>query len=108
MASASWARTPPGRNRLATGRAEAVADVAHRLDRAASVVAELAAQVSDVDVEHLGARVELEAPHRVEELLARQHLVGMPQQMGEQLELARREVDVAAVVGHAAGEQVGA
>ena len=98
----------PRRRRRSHRRAQAVADVAHRLDRAASVVAELAAQVADVDVEHLGARVELEAPHRVEELLARQHLVGMPQQMGEQLELARREVDVAAVVGHAAGEQVGA
>src|SRR4051794_11927749 len=60
IASASWARSPPGSSRLAMGGAQAVAHVAHRLDRpVAVVVAELAAQVADVDLEHLGAGVEV-------------------------------------------------
>src|SRR4051794_38379063 len=92
IASASWARSPPGRSRLAMGRVQAVADVADRLDRTlAVVIAELAAQVTDVDLEHLRARVEVEPPHRVEDLLTREHLIWVTHQICEELELARRE-----------------
>src|SRR5512144_443160 len=102
IALASCARSPPGESRLATGDAQPIADVAHRLDHFAPVVAvadrELAAQVADVDLEHLGARIEVEAPYGVEELLPGEHLIGMADQVCEQLELAggqRERVGVA-------------
>ena len=47
-------------SRLTTRHAQPVADVAHRLDRVGAVdLAELAAQVADVDLEHR-PRVEVE------------------------------------------------
>ena len=58
---------------------------------------ELAAQVADVDLQHLGPGVEVKAPDGVEDLLAREHLVGVASEVGEQLELARGELDIAAV-----------
>src|SRR3954452_23700864 len=107
IASASWARSPPGSSRLAMRRAQAIADVADRLDRGPAVVlAELAAQVADVDLQHLRARVEVEPPHRVEDLFAREHLIRVTHQVGEQLELARRELHLAPVALHAASAQV--
>src|SRR5215210_6659675 len=107
IASASWARRPPGSSRLAIGRVQAVADVANRLDwPLAIVLAELAAQVADVDLQHLRARVEVEPPDRVEDLLPREHLVRVARQIREQLELARRELHLAPLALHAAGAQV--
>ena len=67
---------------------------------------ELAAQVADVDVDQVGAGVEGVAPHAVQDLLARQHLAGMPHQVGEQGELARRERHADAVDLGLAREQV--
>src|SRR5215212_1514788 len=88
IAPASCARSPRGTRRLlATGGAQPVADVAHRLDRPLAVLPELAAQVADVHLQHLRARVELEAPDRIEDLLPREHLVRMAHEIGEQLEL---------------------
>lgn len=53
--------------RRSAGRLEAVAHPAHGADRRG---AELAAQVADVDVHHVRPRIEVVAPHVVEELLA--------------------------------------
>src|ERR1035441_541331 len=107
IASASWARRPPGTRRLVTWHAQAVADVTHGLDRIPLVrVAELAAQVADVDLEHLGAGVEVKAPNGVEDLLAGENLIGMAHQVGEHLELARRQLHLAAVALHPAGAQI--
>src|SRR5512135_3785709 len=107
IATASCARRPPGKRRLATWHAQPVADVAHRLDRAVAVAGcELAAQVADVDLEHLGARLEVEVPHRVEDLLAREHLIGMAGQVREQLEFTCRQLDLAGIALDATGAQV--
>src|SRR5512134_4197374 len=110
IALASCARSPPGASQLATGDAQPIADVAHRLDHFALVVTvadrELAPQVADVDLEHLGARIEVEAPYRVEDLLAGEHLIGMTDQVCEQLELARRQPDLAGVAVDTTSEQV--
>src|SRR5512144_985102 len=109
-ALASCARSPPSESRLATRYAQPIADVAHRLDHFALVVTvadrELAAQVADVDLEHLGARIEVEAPYRVEDLLAGEHLIGMADQVCEQLELARSQRDLMGVALDATSAQV--
>ena len=55
---------------------------------------ELAAQVADVDVDDVAAGVEVDAPHRVEELLAREHLARVAHEVLEQRELAARQVDL--------------
>ena len=71
IASANCARSPPGSSRLTTRDAQSVADVAYGLDRIRRLrVAELAPQVSDVHLEHLGAGIEVKPPDRVEDLLA--------------------------------------
>src|SRR6478735_8742706 len=107
IASASWARSPPGSSRLAKRGAQAVADVADRLDRSLAVVlAEFATQVADVDLQHLRAGVEVEPPHRVEDLLAREHLIRVTSKVRQQLELACGELHRSPVTLHAAGAQV--
>ena len=58
--------------------------------------AELAAQVADVDVDHVGARVEVVAPDVVEQLLAAEHLAGVQHEDLGQRELARGQVDLRA------------
>src|SRR5690242_16352957 len=68
IAIASCGRRPAGSSRLSTGGAEAVADVADGLDRIRAIAgAKLAAQVADVDLEHLGSGIEVEAPDGVED-----------------------------------------
>ena len=74
-------------------RVEPVAHAAHGLDR---VGAELLAQVADVDVDDVGAGVEVVPPHVDEQLLARQHLAGVAQEDLGQCELPGRQVDLAA------------
>ena len=57
---------------------------------------ELPAQVADVEL-HLVARDAVGvAPHELEQLLAREHLVRVPHERREQPELERRQLDVAA------------
>src|SRR6476619_3129888 len=69
------ARRPRTRSRLATV-AEPVTDRPERLDRRRVVLAgELAPQVADVHLHHVGAGVEVIAPDRAQDLLAREHLV---------------------------------
>src|SRR4249919_3261711 len=85
IASASWARSPPGSSRLAKRCAQ---------------------EVADVDLQHLRARVEVEPPHRVEDLLAREHLIRVTRQVREELELACGELHLAPVALHAACAQV--
>src|SRR5439155_8609723 len=94
IASARRARRPRGRNRLITRRHQPVADRAHRLDRRRLVFGgELAAQVADVHLEHARARVVVVPPDRIQDLGTGEHLVRVAHQVGEQLELSRREVD---------------
>src|SRR3954452_12699515 len=68
--------------------AEAVSDIAHRLD---VFVAELAAQPPDVDVDNVAVRVEAEPPHGGEQLVARAHLVCASHDVRQQHELSLRQ-----------------
>src|SRR5204862_5337112 len=56
-------------------RADAVAHAAHGLD---ALSADLAAKCPDVDVDDVGAGVEVVSPHVGEDLLPGQHLPGVP------------------------------
>src|SRR5690554_3976631 len=74
------------------GSLDAVADAADGGDQ---VGAELLAQVADVDVDDVGAGVEVVAPHVREQLLTRQGLTAVADQHLGERELARRQLDLA-------------
>ena len=65
--------------------------------------AELAAQVADVDVDDVRARVEVVAPDVREQLLAAQHLAGVAQERLQQRELLGRELGLVVVRPRPAG-----
>ena len=67
--------------------------VAHAADGLDHAVAELAAQVPDVDVDDVGAGVEVVPPHVGQKLFARQHLPGMAEEHLGEGELACRQLD---------------
>src|SRR5687767_8791828 len=69
---------------------EAVADPSDRLDR---VVAELLAQGADVDVDDVGPRLGVVAPHPRQDLVSAEHLSRMAHQHLEQRELASGQVE---------------
>ena len=68
--------------------------------------AELAAQVADVHIDDVRRRVVLVAPDGAQDLLAREHLPAVAQQVDQQLELGRRQLHRRAAAAHLAGEQV--
>jgi len=59
-----------------------------------------------VHVDHVGLRVEVIFPHRFQQHGAGHHLVGVPHQVFEQLELARLQGHGAAAARHPPGQQV--
>jgi hypothetical protein len=88
-------------------RAHHITGVAHRAhQRALGVELDFLAQLGDVHVDHVGLRVEVVVPDRFEQHRACHHLVGVPHQVLEQLELARLQVDGAAGARHAPRQQV--
>ena len=66
-------------------------------------MAELLAQLGDVDLDRARLAGGDEAPHRLEQLVARDHLAGAAHEIVEQIELALGEHDLAAVDVHLAG-----
>ena len=77
-------------------RREAVAGAAHGLDRrAAERPVELVAQVADVDLDDVRVALEVVVPDVVEDVALRHDLALAAQQVLEQRELARRQVDSA-------------
>src|SRR5919201_6987218 len=71
---------------------EAVAHRAHGGDRRDAVRRrELASQVTDVDVDDIGLAPVLVAPHRLQELLAAEHLALVAQHVDQKVELGARE-----------------
>ncbi len=114
-------RSPSGAAQRPTGRARAfsalassvtgrIEPVAHRPDvtigSVCAVSAQLAAQVADVDIDDVGARVVLVAPDGAQDLLAGEHPAAVAQQVGEQLELGRREPDQDAAPADLSRDQV--
>src|SRR5262249_1985548 len=92
IATTSLSAIPRGRY-LCIRAHQPVAGRAHGFDRGIAVgLGELAAQVADVDVEDVRPRVVVIAPHRVQDLRAREDLVWVPHQVRQQLELPGRQV----------------
>ena len=78
------------------------------------VLTELAPEVADIDVDHVGSGVEVVTPHVGEQQTARQHLVRVAQESLQEGELASGQLDNAPIdggppraqiEGDAAGEQ---
>src|SRR5438128_2369289 len=82
----------------------AIDRVAGRADRAHDVADTLCvqclAQASDVDVHGPRLDINIMAPHRVEQLLARKDPPGIPQQMAQEAEFRRAEMDRLARARH--------
>ena len=64
--------------------------VAHPPDCFEALLAQFVAQVGDVDVDDVRARIEVEAPHVAEELLTAEHLARVAQEHLRQGEFAGR------------------
>src|SRR5919199_1252699 len=83
-----------------------VPDAPHGGDRAA--LAELAAKLPHVHVDRPRVACERVPPDPLEQLVARQHEAAVVEQLPEQVELLRRELDVLALHGHLAAAGVDA
>src|ERR1043166_9617395 len=83
-----------GRVRLARGLTEAEADPAHRLDALRlALPGELAPQIPDVDVHHVALGIEVHVPHLLEQRGPPDDLFGMEEEVLQQLEFLRREIE---------------
>jgi len=79
---------------VASAFSKDVADAAHRVQKSRPVVhVESSAEPGDGDVDHIRHRVAVDPPDRCEEPIAVEHLILVPQEMLEDAELQRREVD---------------
>src|SRR6201999_1968584 len=74
---------------------EDIADISNRVDhhREPTVQADLAAQLPDMHVDHVGLRVEMVIPYRLEQHGPRDRLTGVTHHIFKQLILARLQVD---------------
>ena len=63
--------------------------IAHAAQRDEPLGTELASQVPDVDVDHIGTGVEVVAPNVAQHLFTRQYLSGMPQKCLNEREFPR-------------------
>src|SRR5207302_4370121 len=87
--------TTPAPNRASLRRsdtlvAQRVASPAHRVQDAG--LSELVAQVPDVHRDHVVA-VDLALPHRIDQLLARQHLARVAEKMPQQVKLGGGQLE---------------
>src|SRR4051812_38991645 len=73
-------------------RRDLVADAPHGDDRRR--VTELPSQLADMDVDRAGVTRKRVAPHALEQLVACQHEAAMIEQLPEQVEFFRRELDL--------------
>src|SRR5690606_23166917 len=68
--------------------------VPHPADGLDQVRAQLLSEIADVDVDHVGARIEVVSPHVGQDLLAGEYLVRMAEQELGEAELPRRQLDL--------------
>src|SRR3954447_20804382 len=102
MTSVRSAEPPARRQRIGSALyAEDVARAADRMEEPRLATGfQLPSQVRDEDLDRVGDREGVVAPHLVEELLAGDHQALVAHEVLEQLELALREVDLALAAGH--------
>ena len=93
-ATRAWASLLRRQAGASRARADLVADAPDRDDRRR--VAELAPQLAHVDVDRARVARERVAPDPLEQLVARQHEAAVVEQLPEQVELLRRELDLLA------------
>src|SRR4051812_25744225 len=90
----SAARRKLAERRSLPGRTEAVPRAAHGMDELLPEAAvHLAAQAAHVRLDHAGLRIEMEVPHFLEQHGPGHHAARVAQQVLEQLELLRLELD---------------
>src|SRR3569833_1941928 len=108
VSTASRARSERCRGTTPSSRrswgAQDVADAAHGVDE--TRLAGLAAQVHHVHVQGVRRRLEVKAPHRLEDLLAGQHLAGVGEEQLQQRVFGTGQVEGPAVAGDLAGDGV--
>src|SRR5262245_31309155 len=110
--SVSRARIESGLTTRLSSRAsrlvlEHVADPAHRVQEPPlALPLDAAAEISDVDVDHVALRIEVEPPDVLGQHGPRQHAAGVAQEVLEQRVLARRQLDAAGPAPHLAGAGV--
>src|ERR671926_20321 len=102
ITSVSAAEPPARRQRIGSRLyAEYVARAADRMEEARLATGfELPSQVGDEDLDRVGDRERVVAPHLVEQLLARDHQPLVAHQVLEQLELALGQLDLAVAAAH--------
>src|SRR5699024_7946809 len=77
------------------------------LDRiAAEGPVDLVAQMADVDLDDVRVALEVDVPHRLEDLTLGDHVAGVLGQEGEQRELPRRQLDLDLAAPHPASRRV--
>src|SRR5262245_2197628 len=93
--------------KLTSGLAEGVPDAANGVDepRTAALL-RLPAEVPDVDVQRVGGRAEVVAPHSLEDDRPRQYLARVAEEELEQCELGPREIDGRIAASHLARPEV--
>src|SRR5437763_16768932 len=103
-------RSPAGRSALARliARIEAVADRPHGHNRRAPAVgfAELASQIADIHVDDVGSGVVVVAPDRAQNLLTREDMASVAQQIHQEFEFGGREPYQGSVAAHFAREEI--
>src|SRR6266581_4841908 len=87
---------------------EPVPDPAHRHDLERRPLRELLAQPPNVHVDCLAVAGEISAPHVLEQGVAGVHAAWKREQVGEEIELPRRELDVGSIQDHPASRAVDA
>src|SRR5262249_46773629 len=96
------------RARMDTGLlAQGVPDAPYRVQQPRLAAGlQLRAQVPDVHVDHVAQRRAAAAPHRVQQLLPAEYLPGMAEEVVQQRELLRGQLDRPAGPAHLAGTRV--
>src|SRR5437660_690010 len=91
---ATVCRPPAGRWRTSTGPAQLIARAADRAQQAGlAIVAQLAAKIANVHVDHIRHREKIEVPHVLRDLCAGEHAVRIAREVLEDCVLLARQLD---------------
>src|ERR1700733_4210734 len=74
--------------------------------RSATLYVDLLAQIADMHVDDIGLERKVVVPHVLKQHRARDHLVGMTQEVFQKLEFARQQIDPGAATMHRLFDQV--
>src|SRR5215471_1682298 len=90
-----------------TRSTDAIPDAADGVDEGIALLAvDLAAHPPDIDVDDVGAGVEMEIPYVLQQHGARHHLAFVANEKFQHLELARQHVDASARAAHRSRHEI--